>query len=91
MTAVSDALPLAQLVDDVLVVVRLGSSKVSRLWELRDLLAEQRSSPTGILLIGDSTRSGDRGYYGRADSPQSDIPDRERSKTDAERVLAPRQ
>ncbi len=68
LTAVSDALPLAQIVDDVVIVVRLGSTKLSQLWELHDLLVEQKSYPAGIVLIGQpAPRAG--GYYGRDAGP----------------------
>jgi polysaccharide biosynthesis transport protein len=60
LTAVVDALPLAQLVDEVLVVARLGTSRVGKLTELHDLLLEEGSYPTGIVLIGDSA---ERRYY----------------------------
>jgi Mrp family chromosome partitioning ATPase len=60
LTAVIDALPLAQLVDEVLVVARLGVSKLGKLSELHDLLLEEGSYPTGIVLIGES---GARRYY----------------------------
>lgn len=66
LTAVSDALPLARLADDVLVVARHGSSKVSKLWELRDLLVEQGTFPTGIVLIGQPAPRG-APYYSRDD------------------------
>lgn len=66
LTAVSDALPLARLVDDVIVVARHSSSKVSKLWDLRDLLMDQGSFPTGIVLIGQSApRSAP--YYSHGD------------------------
>jgi Mrp family chromosome partitioning ATPase len=61
LTAVSDALPLAQLVDEVLVVARIGSTRMSKLRELRDILLEERSYPTGIVLIGAPSPRG--GYY----------------------------
>ncbi len=60
LTAVIDALPLAQLVDEVLVVARLGVSRLGKLSELHDLLLEEGSYPTGIVLIGES---GARRYY----------------------------
>lgn len=60
LTAVIDALPLAQLVDEVLIVARLGTSRIGKLAELHDLLLEEGSYPTGIILIGDS---GSRRYY----------------------------
>jgi Mrp family chromosome partitioning ATPase len=66
LTAVGDALPLARLADDVLVVARRGSSKLSKLWDLRDIIVEQATFPTGIIMIG---QPGPRSapYYARDD------------------------
>lgn len=66
LTAVGDALPLARLADDVLVVARRGSSKLSKLWDLRDILVEQATFPTGIIMVG---QPGPRSapYYARDD------------------------
>ncbi len=69
LTAVSDALPLARLADDVLVVARHGSSRLSKLWELRDILVEQGTFPTGIVLIGQPAPRGTP-YYARGDRSQ---------------------
>ncbi|HWE08014.1 MAG TPA: Wzz/FepE/Etk N-terminal domain-containing protein [Solirubrobacteraceae bacterium] len=69
LTAVSDALPLAKLADDVLVVARQGSSKLSKLWELRDILVEQGTFPTGIVLVGQSAPRSTP-YYSRGDRSQ---------------------
>lgn len=52
LTTVGDALPLARVADDVLVVARHGASRLGKLWELRDILVEQGTFPTGIVLIG---------------------------------------
>ena len=41
LTDVSDALPLANLADEVLVVARMGVSKMSRLARLHDMLVSQ--------------------------------------------------
>jgi Mrp family chromosome partitioning ATPase len=62
LTTVGDALPLARLADDVLVVTRYGS-KVSKLWELRDLLMDEGSFPTGVVLVGQPARQTAQ-YYG---------------------------
>ena len=61
LTDVSDALPLANLADEVLIVARVGVSKVSKLARLHDMLISQGTDPTGLVLIGES---GPRaGYY----------------------------
>jgi tyrosine-protein kinase len=61
-TEVSDALPLSQHVDDVVVVARLGHSRADRLVNLGEILARQGVRPTGLVIVGDdfSQRSG---YY----------------------------
>jgi Mrp family chromosome partitioning ATPase len=69
LTAVSDALPLAKLADDVLVVARHGSSKLSKLWDLRDILVDQGTFPTGIVLVGQPPARSIP-YYSRGDRSQ---------------------
>jgi tyrosine-protein kinase len=52
LTEVIDALPLAQQVDDIALVVRLGASNLSQLERLGDLLAQNEITPTGFVLVG---------------------------------------
>ncbi len=52
LTEVIDALPLAQQVDDVVLVVRLGSSNISQLTRLGDLLEQHRITPSGFVVVG---------------------------------------
>ncbi|HUJ35343.1 MAG TPA: AAA family ATPase [Solirubrobacteraceae bacterium] len=68
LTAVIDALPLAQLADEVLVVVRLAQTRLAKLADLDDLLSHQGARPTGFVLVGGTDRDG-YGYY----SPAGDI------------------
>ncbi len=49
---VIDALELARLVDDVLLVVRLGQTRLLRLAGLGELLARSNITPRGIALVG---------------------------------------
>jgi capsular exopolysaccharide synthesis family protein len=49
---VTDALPLAQRADDVLLVARLGRSHLDRLARLGEMLAHQGIRPVGIVLVG---------------------------------------
>ncbi len=49
---VIDVLPLARDVDDVLVVARLGHTRLKKLAELADLLAENSIKPAGFALVG---------------------------------------
>jgi capsular exopolysaccharide synthesis family protein len=52
LTEVIDALPLAKQVDDVVLVVRLGSSNLSQLTRLGDLLDQHEITPSGFVLVG---------------------------------------
>jgi succinoglycan biosynthesis transport protein ExoP len=64
LTAVIDALPLAQLADDVIVVARFGQSRLAKLSDLEELLTLQAAPPTGLVLIGASPgRSFRYDYY----------------------------
>jgi Mrp family chromosome partitioning ATPase/capsular polysaccharide biosynthesis protein len=49
---VTDALPLAQRADDVLLVARLGRSHVDRLARLGETLAHQGIRPVGLVVVG---------------------------------------
>ena len=67
LTDVIDALPLASYVDHVLLVTRLGKTKLAKLSQLGELLAENGIRPVGFALVGTArpTRS-DYHYYGAA-------------------------
>ena len=52
LTDVIDALPLTTYVDDVLVVVRLGKTRLDKLAQLGELLAESGVKPVGFALVG---------------------------------------
>ncbi len=60
-TEVSDALPLCQQVDEVLVVVRLGHSRTDQLVNLGEVLSRQSVRPSGLVIVGDEVSHG--GYY----------------------------
>jgi capsular exopolysaccharide synthesis family protein len=62
LTAAIDALPLAQMSDDVLIVVRLGKTDLNELARLAELLAHQGIKPVGFALVGVS-RTRDYGYH----------------------------
>lgn len=67
-TEVSDALPLSQYVDDVLIVARLGRSRSDQLVNLGEILARHGVRPTGVVVVGDEfTHKGD--YYADEPSP----------------------
>lgn len=61
LTDVVDALPLARAVNDVVVVMRLGSSRLDKTIELGELLAENEIEPAGFVVIGGKPRGGS--YY----------------------------
>ena len=65
LTDVVDALPLASYVDDVLLVVKIGKTTLSKLAQLGELLAENGIKPAGFTVVGTPrpTRS-DYHYYG---------------------------
>lgn len=58
---VVDALPLARLSDDVLIVVRLNTTRLDKLNQLGELLAENGVRPVGFAVIG--TARPKRGAY----------------------------
>lgn len=64
LTDVIDALPLARNVDDVLIVVRPGTTRLSKLTQLGELLAENGIKPMGFAVVGTrSPRRGESTYY----------------------------
>jgi capsular exopolysaccharide synthesis family protein len=52
LTQVIDAMPLARQVDDVVLVTRLGSSNLSQLAHLGDLLDQNGIKPAGFVVVG---------------------------------------
>lgn len=76
LTEVVDALPLAQEVAAVLVVARLGRTKLGKLQELGEILGQNGMRPAGVALLGvERSRTGY--YYAAA----SDISERQRTTT----------
>jgi Mrp family chromosome partitioning ATPase/capsular polysaccharide biosynthesis protein len=67
-TEVSDALPLSQHVDDVLIVARLGHSRTDQLVNLGEVLSRQDVRPSGLVIVSDDYAQGS-GYY--APTPSS--------------------
>ncbi|HWB69310.1 MAG TPA: AAA family ATPase [Solirubrobacterales bacterium] len=65
---VVDALPLARYADDVLIVVRLGATRLQKLAQLGELLAENGIRPTGFVVVGTPKPSRSEYHY-HADSP----------------------
>ena len=52
LTQVIDAMPLARQVDDVVLVCRLGSSNLTQLTHLGDLLDQNGIKPAGFVVVG---------------------------------------
>jgi len=52
LTEVVDALPLARKCDDVLIVTRLGRSRLDRIARLGELLADNGITPVGFAVVG---------------------------------------
>lgn len=65
LSEVIDALPLAQQVDEVLVVVRLGRTQLTKLQNLGELLARHDIEPVGFAVVG-VPPTGDGYYYAAA-------------------------
>jgi capsular exopolysaccharide synthesis family protein len=62
LTEVIDALPLARMVDDVLIVVRLGKTRLGSVRQLGELLAENGIKPAGFAVVG-TPRPSRSGYH----------------------------
>lgn len=65
LSEVIDALPLVRQVDDVVVVVRIGSTRLSQLGRLGDILEQNGIEPTGFAVVGVGS-SQDETYYLRS-------------------------
>lgn len=63
LTEISDALPLAQEVDAVLIVARIGTSRLNRLENLGEILEHGGVTPAGIVVVG-RERVSHSSYYG---------------------------
>jgi non-specific protein-tyrosine kinase len=73
MTTVIDALPLAQFSDEILVVARLGHSRVGKLIELDELFRAHGTYATGVVLVGvDNKQYGYSHYYSEAQGPRGE-------------------
>jgi tyrosine-protein kinase len=66
-TEVSDALPLSEHVDAVVVVVRLGRSRTDQLINLGELLTRRGVRPAGLVVVG--ADMGQRTGYHHLDAP----------------------
>jgi capsular exopolysaccharide synthesis family protein len=70
---VTDALPIAEQADDVLIVVRLRRTRLDKIQQLAELLADSDIQPAGFVVVG--TPSPDRrGYYYHRKPPNNASP-----------------
>ena len=74
LTQVIDAMPLARQVDDVVLVVRLGSSNLAQLARLGDLLDQNAIRPAGFVVVGGSSpeEQGDYRSQQRRRTPEAE-------------------
>jgi Mrp family chromosome partitioning ATPase/capsular polysaccharide biosynthesis protein len=73
LSQIIDALPLAQAADSVVIVARLGVSRVGALAELGELLAQNGVTPLGVVLVGAEHAGRDSDYY-YVESSRSETP-----------------
>ncbi len=78
---VVDAMPLARQADDVLIVVRLGKTRLEKLAQLGEQLVENGIRPVGFTVVGVPRPS--RSAYAYYAEPQAQVPSRSRPKTRA--------
>jgi tyrosine-protein kinase len=69
LTEVIDALPLAQQAGNVLIVARIGRSRLNRLEDLGELLAQHDITPMGLAVIGVDRGGGESYYYTSEPTP----------------------
>jgi capsular exopolysaccharide synthesis family protein len=72
LTEVVDALPLAQHVNAVIIVARAGVSRLHRLRDLGDMLAQGGITPAGVVLTG-AEGIPDSPYYFEAEAPRARV------------------
>lgn len=78
LTEVVDALPLAREADDVLIVVRIGQTRLDRVEQLAELLDENDIEPTGFTVVNSPRRgSGSYDYHKGSRSHGPEVATRE--------------
>ena len=60
---VADALPLARMADDVLLVTRIGKSRLDKISQLGELLVENGIRPTGFVIVAAPRPAGGKSSY----------------------------
>ncbi|HEY1833122.1 MAG TPA: AAA family ATPase [Solirubrobacteraceae bacterium] len=76
LTEVSDALPLAKVADEVLLVARIGTTRLGKLSDLYEMLSGQDARPAGIVLVGGSPARGEGYYYAEPSTSPPPLPSR---------------
>jgi receptor protein-tyrosine kinase len=72
LTEVVDALPLARKADDVVIVTKLSKTRLDKIQQLAELLAENGITPAGFAVVGTPRPSkGEYSYY-REEAPLMD-------------------
>lgn len=74
LTAVVDTLPLARTVDAVLVVTRIGLTRLDKLQELAELLAGNDIVPVGFALVGTSRPESEYYYHSTGPGEPEEVP-----------------
>jgi len=64
LTDVADALPFARAADELLLVARVGNSRVRKMGDLGELLTREDVVPSGIVLVGAAEPGAGYYYYG---------------------------
>ncbi len=70
LTDVIDALPLARQVDAVLLVVRLGKSRLARIRRLGELLSANDIRPIGFTVLGTGSNGTESDYHYYGETPE---------------------
>lgn len=88
LTAVTDALPFAQLADEIVIVVRLDQDRRNKLVELDDLLHQHGVPATGVVVVGETHVAGDyyHGYLSPVPTEEVPPPGASRKSRTVERV-----
>ncbi len=63
LTEVIDALPLARHADGVVIVVRIGQSRLDKVAQLAELLAENEIKPVGFTIVNSPRLGGNQYHY----------------------------
>ncbi len=85
---VIDALPLAQEADEVLIVVRLGVTRLDKLAQLTELLAENGVRPVGFAVVGvPRPKRSEYHYFAEPDGNGRDGQQQRQLLSDARRSL----